>query len=237
MSKIGAILFLVFMVCSGLQNHATKQASEEIIKPQTNALLTEEPQAKSFYFSHAIIYEYYEEGEKKQLWFYVNNKTKQVLYEPEDAMLEAVISFPDGTYKTYGQTENGEKLIFTEKVDFVANKNHTITAPIPNKKIMVIKKTTALDSILCKGYFIKYEQMEGGEEFFVTEQMPVNSYQIYGFCFLDGDAKINLPLDFSNVLSKKQLPSHIANGDSFIKLIDYSVSPYWFSTDGYKAAK
>jgi hypothetical protein len=61
------------------------------------------------YFDKALTYQYEKNSIKNELWFYVNETTQQILYVPEDDMIQAVISYPNGTYIIYATDENGRK--------------------------------------------------------------------------------------------------------------------------------
>ncbi len=68
--------------------------------------------------------------------------------------------------------------------------------------------------------------MKGGETIYVTTQIPINSRQIYGFCRLNGDARVNPSLDYLNVLNKNQTITHIEAKGFSMKLLNYGSNPY-----------
>ncbi len=86
----------------------------------------------------------------------------------------------------------------------------------------------------CSGYFFNYTKMEGGEIIFVTIQIPINSYQLYGFSRLDGDAKLPIHIDFMNMLSQKQLLTHLEREGFSLKLLNYGPNPYEFNLKPYQ---
>ena len=57
-----------------------------------------------------MIYQYEQNGIKEELWFYVNEQKNEILFVPNDDMIQGVISYPDGTYKIFGTDENGKKI-------------------------------------------------------------------------------------------------------------------------------
>jgi hypothetical protein len=70
------------------------------------------PQDSIAYFENALTYQYEQNGAKEELWFYVNEQKKEILYVPNDDMIQAVISYPDGTFKIFATNEKGEKIVY-----------------------------------------------------------------------------------------------------------------------------
>ena len=185
---------------------------------------------KIYYFSDALTYELKQNGETSEIWFYVNPKTKQILYLPNDDMIKGVISFPDGSYKIFGSTEFKRDTILNEVVPEVLNDDDfSGVAKLITSTIVIDQKNIQQKNINCQGYRIDYEQMEGGENIYVTTEIPINSRQIYGFCRLNGDARVNPSLDYLNVLNKSQTITHIEAKGFSMKLLNYGPNPYWFT--------
>lgn len=207
-------------------SNSAKFPAKGYVSIQKDTILNQQ----SYYFSDALIYEYEENGNRKELWFYTNSKTKQVLYVPSNDMIAGVISFPDGTYKIYGRTESGKDTVLVQQIAQV----------LINDKMPGIVKKIALTKVIDQtniqqrpiyslGYLIKYLKMEGEELIYVTDQIPINSRQIYGFCKLDGDARIDVKFDYLNVLSQDQTITHIDRKGFSLRLTNYGPNPYYFN--------
>ncbi len=65
-------------------------------------------------FPNAFIYEVVQGNEKSEFWIYHNPQTGKYLYTPNDDMVKGVVGSADGTYKTYGQTEDGKKVVLLQ---------------------------------------------------------------------------------------------------------------------------
>jgi hypothetical protein len=74
-------------------------------------------------FPNAFIYEVICGNEKSEFWIYHNPKTGQYLYVPNDDMVKAVLGSPNGSYKTYAQTEEGKKVVFSITIPKVLEKS------------------------------------------------------------------------------------------------------------------
>ena len=75
--------------------------------------------------------------------------------------------------------------------------------------------------------------MEGSEILFATTQIPINSFQLYGFSRLDGDSKTAINLDFINVFKKNQLITHIERDNFKLQLLNYGPNSYEFQLKEY----
>ncbi len=187
------------------------------------------------YFENALIYEVDVDGKKEQFWFYVNEKTKQILFDPNDEMIDGIISFPNGEYKMYSKGEFEDNIITSEKIEAVVDNFVDDSVLKSNNQTKTISgKNSPQVDIICKGFIMKYQQMEGSETLFVTNQIPINALQIYGFARLQGDAIFPINLDYLNVFNKNQLFTHIYNPQLALRLITYESNPYEFDTSGYK---
>ena len=186
--------------------------------------------SETYYFSDAIIYEYESNGVKDELWLYVNPKTKQILYLPNDDMVKGVISFPNGTYKIFIKTEFGKDTVLTKVVKdvlYVGKSSAKLTA-LSTKKI-IEKKNIQQKSILCYGFKFDYLKMAGSETLYITKQIPLNARQIYGFSKLEGDAKLNIDLNYLSLLSQYQLITHVNRQNFSLRLVNYGPNPYYLT--------
>lgn len=181
------------------------------------------------HFPNAITYKVEKNGESFELWFFLNEKKGELLYVPNDDMLQAVISKPDGTYTIYGIDENGKKVFWTEKVNAVQEKENEFAGlkslPITRK---IDQRNIQQPDIHCKGFKYVDTKMKGGQILFATNDIPINSYQIYGFCRLTGDAKLPIQMDFIHRLRKNQLITHLEDDYQKIALLNYGPNPYEF---------
>jgi hypothetical protein len=190
------------------------------------------------YFENALIYEIDVDGKKQEIWFYVNEEKSQILFVPKDEMIKAVISFPNGEYKIYGIGEFKDNFVLSEKIEAVVDNFIDETVLKSNKQTKVIsQKSSYQKDIICNGFTMNYQQMEGSETLFATTQIPINALQIYGFARLEGDALFPINIDYLNVFKKNQLFTHIYYPQLALRLIAYESNPYEFDTSGYKQNK
>lgn len=90
---------------------------------------------------------------------------------------------------------------------------------------MINQDNIQQEAINSQGFRIDYEKMKGGETIYVTTQIPIHSRQIYGFCRLNGDAKLNSMLDYINVLNQQQMITHIEQANFSLRLLNYGPNP------------
>lgn len=229
----------LFFILISVLFFSCKKESKTILENEsianTESIEVAKPQDTIAYFENALIYQYEQNGIKEELWFYVNEQKKEILFVPNDDMIQAVISYPDGTYKIIGNNEKGEKVIlkqqisavFGEELDDEVLKKRAETKTISQKNIQQ-------KDILCDGFSLKYLKMEGGETLFATTQIPINSFQVYAFSRLDGDCKLPISLDYINVFKKNQLITHIERDDFTLELLNYGPNPYELQLKVYK---
>lgn len=190
------------------------------------------------YFENALIYEADIDGKKQEIWFYVNEKKGQILYVPKDEMIKAIVSFPNGEYRIYFTGEFKENSIIIERIDEVAANFIDESVLKSNKKTKTIdQKNIQQHDIICKGFTMNYQQIEGSEILFVTTQIPINALQIYGFARLQGDALFPINLDYLNVFKKNQLFTHVYYPQLALQLLNYGPNPYEFNINGFKEEK
>ncbi len=213
----------------------SKPVLENEFVANTESIEVIKPKDSIAFFENALIYQYEQNEVKEELWLYVNEQKKEILFVPNDDMIQAVISYPDGTYKIFGTNEKGEKVILTQKIPAIfgeALEDKVLEKMVETKTIS--QKNIQQKDLICNGYIMKYLKMEGSEILFATTQLPINSFQVYGFSRLDGDCKIPINLDFINVFQKNQLITHIDREDFYLQLLNYGPNLYEFNTKSYK---
>ena len=187
------------------------------------------------FFENALVYQYEQNNSKKELWFFVNEKEKQILYVPNDDMIQAIISYPDGKYIVFATDERGQKIRMVQQVNAIVSSEieDNVLSSLEENRV-ISQKNIQQNNIICKGYILKYLKMEGSEILFATTQIPINSFQLYGFSRLDGDSKTAINLDFINVFKKSQLITHIERDNFKLELLNYGPNPYEFQLKEYK---
>ncbi|VXB34085.1 conserved hypothetical protein [Flavobacterium sp. 9AF] len=225
------LLFCCFLSCRKERQH------KSLLNQEKKSLVSESSKKQDYiqYFPNALIYQYEMNGEKNQLWFYVDETFERILYIPNDDMIDAVISYPNGDYEIYGTTEKGDKIILKQNISAVTSEEmyDTILKPLETSKI-IDQSNIQQPAVVCKGYQFDYLKMKGSELLFATTQIPVNSYQIYGFSRLNGDVRITLGLDYINIFKKNDLITHINRSDFKLELLNFGPNPYEFSTKKYR---
>jgi hypothetical protein len=186
-------------------------------------------------FPNAFIYEVIRGNEKSEFWIYHNPKTGQYLYVPNDDMVKAVLGSPNGSYKTYAQTEEGKKVVFSITIPKVLEKSK------PNSRLKSIKLTKQLNAsqgqILSKGFTLSYLKTNEIDTLFLTNQIKGNANILYGFSTLDGDAKLPNSLALLGEVPDNQFLTEYISKYSSIKLIAYENNPYQFDVRAYKPMK
>jgi hypothetical protein len=225
------IYLLVLVSC----NEETKSINIQPLADTMQETVQTSKNNSILYFENALTYEIDKDGEKEEIWFFVNEKTKQILFQPKDEMIHAVISFPNGDYKIYASEEFKDHVVFTENIEAVLNNSIEKNVIKSNKKIKKIdQKNIQQKDIISEGFMMKYTQMEGSETLFATTQIPINAWQIYGFTRLDGDAKLSSDFDYLNVFQKNQVITHVFNPQLTLKLLNYGPNPFEFSVKEYQ---
>ena len=249
--------------CNSKNNSKTEVVtSEEIITEEQNsnseaqeyieeANHLEYDPSKTLYFSHAFIYKYTDEDELKEFWLYHNPENGQLLYVPEDEMIDFVISDPDGNYYFFGNDGHGNDMVDAQFVEWVANpefydENETYPISdqyvklIPTGKKKVLNEYSKIDGkeIISEEYKWEFTKMKGEQSTFITNMIPINFYQVYGFNKLEGD--ITLPyssLDFVGVFSKNQTITEFKSGTTKVELLSYEFNPYFVEAANYQYAE
>lgn len=249
--------------CNSKNNSKTEVVtSEQIITEEQNsnseaqeyieeANHLEYDPSKTLYFSHAFIYKYTDEDELKEFWLYHNPENGQLLYVPEDEMIDFVISDPDGNYYFFGNDGHGNDIVDAQFVEWVANpefydENETYPISdqyvklIPTGKKKVLNEYSKIDGkeIISEEYKWEFTKMKGEQSTFITNMIPINFYQVYGFNKLEGD--ISLPyssLDFVGVFGKNQTITEFKSGTTKVKLLSYEFNPYFVEAANYQYAE
>lgn len=201
----------------------------------------------TLYFSHAFIYKYTDDRDPNlegEFWMYYNPETKNMLYVPDDEMIDFVVSDAEGNYYFFGNDGHDQLSVSHQHVDWVMNNYDEMeTYPVSdtyvkfsktNRKIEV--KDSYLDGkpILGEEFQWEFQKMSGNQTTAITEQIPVNFYQIYGFNKLDGD--IQLPvnyLDFTGIFGKNQTVIRHQSGSLLLELIAFENNPYFAEAGDY----
>ena len=197
-------------------------------------------------FTHALVYRYETLTDKGEFWLYHNPKTGSILYVPKDEMIDAVIADTLGNYYFYGDDGHGNKTITTQFLDWVSDSlfitndilptSDTLITfePISEKRLIHNVENGQVD-IECRGFKMLYHKMSHQQNIYLTENIAINSYQIYGFNRLEGDIQLPVKqLDMIGIVSKKQLLTHAESDVLKIELVAYEYNPYWFDIERYK---
>ena len=78
----------VFFILISVLFFSCKKDSKPVLENEsianTEAIEVAKPQDTIVYFENALIYQYEQNEVKEELWLYVNEKEKQILYVPND---------------------------------------------------------------------------------------------------------------------------------------------------------
>ncbi len=241
------VICLCLSACHNLQQDYNNQDTESSIALQSDSLIngnTPNDTVNSLqhvsnpiaYFDKALTFQYEKNSIKNELWFYVNEATQQILYVPEDDMIQAVISYPDGSYIIYATDENGRKIRIRQQVDAVlANGDFSkLLKALPENNTIISQKNIQQADIKTLGYILHFQKSNESEMLNITNQIPINSYQLYGFSKLDGDAKLPLNLDYTNVVKNNQLVTHIDGAYFNLQLLNYGPNLYEVNIGEYQ---
>ncbi len=191
--------------------------------------------SQTLYFSHAFIYTYTNAEESGEFWIYHNPENGQLLYMPEDPMVDFVVSDTLGNYYFFGDDGHGVKTVDSQFVDWVADSklyDKNASYPISDKYVSIkpTGKKKSLDELsnmegkplVGKEYQWTFNQVSGNQSTYITEMIPINFYQVYGFNKLEGD--IALPvreLDFAGIFGKNQIITYLESEDLKLELSFY----------------
>lgn len=236
-----------------IEFHSQKESEDTLVntnQPVTEADHSEYDPKTTLYFSHALIYKYWDETQpdsEGELWMRYNPETQNVLFVPDDEMIDFVVSSPDGNYYFFGNDGHGELTVSHQHVDWVTNNyDESATYPVSDSYVKFSKtnriikvENFSLEGKPIKGdeYQWEFQKIAGKQLTAVTEQIPINFYQIYGFNKLDGD--IQLPvnyLDFVGIFGKNQTIIRHESEPLHLELIAYESNPYFAEAGDYKFA-
>lgn len=197
--------------------------------------------ADNHYFPEAFIYQYTDlAGEYQFVWLCYNPDTREILYIPNDDMLQAVISYPNGDYLGYLIDENGQKQTIRQHIPAVTD---VPTDPHPEEyqlrarlqdTIVRIREFQHDERIVSSAIDISYLHSGKNETVYVTEDFAINTYQIYGFGRLDGDMRLPYVLDYIGILTKEQLVTDVRNDPNQTATFNgHTATVYHFDTAGY----
>ncbi len=216
-----------------------KLISLSILMMTVSAYFTfQKEQSKEIVYSHALIYRYETLTEKGEFWMYHNPKTGNILFVPEDEMVDFVVADTLGNYYTFGDNGHDKKVVTKQHIDWIASTQEIKEPVLPqsnafftieplSKKRTISTTETKRKSIECHGFKMIYNKMFGQQNVFVTEDILLNSYQIYGFNRLDGDIKLPVSqLNLIDIVGRNQLATHIESDTFKLELIAYESNPY-----------
>jgi len=223
------LLFLTFFTllfsCKKEQNRNSTAVDFFNIKLE-NAISKQDSIA---YFENALVYQVEQNNKKEEFWIYVNEKEKQLLFIPHDDMIRAVISYPDGIYKLFGTNENGDKIVLKQIVPRILHKNMNEDMLEETNEIKIInQKNIQQKNIICEGFRATNRNMQSGETVYATTQIPISSFQLYGFSQLEGDAKLPINFQDLDMFRKEQVITHLERGNCKVELRNYGPNPYEF---------
>lgn len=203
---------------------------------------------QTLYFSHAFIYEYNDGQDKGEFWIYHNPTTGQLMYMPEDPMVEFIVSDTLGNYYFFGDDGHGRKTVDAQFVDLVANPklyDSNVPYPISDKYVSIkpTEKTKSLGEmshvngkpIVGTEYKWTFNQVSGSQNTFITEMIPVNFYQVYGFNKLEGDIRLPVvDLDFTGIFGKNQVVTYLESENLKMELTFYQFNPAFVEAGDYE---
>lgn len=202
---------------------------------------------KEISFDMALIYQYVYPDSEGEFWMYYNTENGNILYVPEDEMIDFVIADSLGNYYTFGDNGHDEKVVSVQTLphlNFEMKEANFQNFPQSNDYFEFIKLTEkriidqqniSQPNIESIGYKMLYQKMTGQQNVFVTENIPVNAYILYGFNLLEGDVKLPVAeYNFLNIFENNQLVTHIERDNFMLKLISYEYNPYMVDLSIYK---
>lgn len=202
--------------------------------------------SKEIVYSNALIYRYETVTKKGEFWLYHNPKTGSILFAPEDEMVDFVVADTLGNYYTFGSNGHDEKIVTKQHISWIASTKERKKANLPqsneffsveplSKKRTIATSENNRKSIECKGFKMIYNKMIGQQNIFLTEDIPLNSYQIYGFNRLKGDIKLPVEqLNLIDIVARNQLATHIESDTFKLELVAYEYNPYHILPSDYQ---
>ncbi|MEZ4886410.1 MAG: hypothetical protein R3E32_16865 [Chitinophagales bacterium] len=208
------------------------------------------PTECELFFDEVLIYKVTEKEATKEYWVYFNPKTQYLLFAPEDEMVDAIVSHPDGSYWIFGDDGHGKKTANKQHIDEVADErlyeedaeypssNRYITYTPMDEQWKLEEKIGILKSIVSEGYTMKDRESAEPGSLYLTTQIPLeNTYQLYGFSQIEGDSKLPWVLNGIGEFSKEQLLTKYEQkskwGDVALELTSYSFNSYYLNVCDY----
>lgn len=232
------------------ENHESFSLKKESPEYQEEAY-THNPDS-TMLFSHAFIYRYAnsdnpDDAEQNgEFWIYHDPETGNLLFDPQDEMVDYVISDPEGNYYFFGTDGHGQNTVSKQYVDWVSDSEYDEkeTYPLSDENIKFSKTGQKLKvkeggwngkPIVGTEYLWEFQRVSGPQRTAVTEQFPINYYQVYGFNKLEGDVLLPvLFLDFTGIFGKNQTVTHFESGPLQLELITYEYNPYYAQIAEYE---
>lgn len=200
----------------------------------------------TLFFSHAFIYRYYSDMTSDlydEFWIYHNPDSGNLLYAPEDPMLDFVISDPQGNYFFFGTDGHGENTVVQQSVVEVGEpEDESQEYPVSDVFAQFTKTGNTYatqgqangEPIEAIEYLWELKRMSETMTIAITEAIPVNYYQVYGFNRLGGDLRLPVNyLDFIGIFSKQQSIVKIEDGSTKLELVSYEYNPYFAEAADY----
>lgn len=208
------------------------------------------PSECELFFDEVLIYKFTEKNGTSEHWIYLNPKTQYLLYTPQDEMVSAIVSHPDGSYWVFGDDGHGKKTASKQHIDEVADERlYEVDAEYPSSNRYITYTPTneqwdfkdeigVLKSVLSDGYQMKDRESAEPGSLYLTNQIPIkNTYQLYGFSKIEGDSKLPWVLNGIGEFSKQQLLTKYEQkskyGDLSLELTSYSFSSHYLNVCEY----
>jgi hypothetical protein len=200
------------------------------------------PEKGKYYFSHALIYEYFNkvDSSKGEMWVFIDPVTGIMCFQREssfgatDDMNDAILAFPNGQMIACGKTESGKKI----RESF---KNSSVT---PGPEDVKFQRETFQE--LCRStgstreefgwksteHVLTYIKTNERTKLWLAE-VPFNVYPLYAFDEWEGDAQLPVSFSYTYILSPKQLVTEADDQYMTIKLVAYESNPYALDLNQY----
>lgn len=209
-----------------------------------------EPTECEIFFDEVLIYKFTEKNGTSEHSIYFNPKTQYLLYDPQDEMVNAIVSHTDGSYWIFGTDEHGKKTAHKQQIDEIADERlYEADAEYPSSNRYITYTATGeqwkmeddigiLKPLVSEAYQMKDRESAEPGSLYLTTQIPLkNTYQLYGFTKIEGDLKLPWVLNGIGEFSKQQLLTKYAQkskyGDLDLELTSYSFTSYYLNVCDY----
>lgn len=230
---LGGILWLSISPCIA-------QVPAKKTDPQRQAQW--KPEKGKYYFSHALIYNYFNkvDSTKGEFWVFIDPVTGTMCFQREssygatDDMNEAILALPNGQVIACGTNEfgkNSRKAFLNEGVvpspeDSKFQKENFKTQCAPTGRS---RKEYGWEST---EHVLSYLKTNEKTRLWFA-QVPFGMYPLYAFDEWGGDAQLPVPLSFTYVLGPRQLVTELDDSYMTIKLISYESNPFYLDLNKY----